>query len=277
MRISKAIKWGVKTLAILVLIMATVACTNHRILRNRGGGTANLTQLRNLTAGTQQFTEAETHYFRAKGLRETALSLGAQAGLAWESRKINCMLNANNKSLDKAFNFRAIILPHNVLPPVLTEGDDAMHIQDCQTIRIADRMYKIEKQACFVAAVPTWRDYLMMPFKQPEIPDKSLLPNKVGELKIWKECVTIGWKRGINQAWNIFRDNVATLSRDFKGMIRYRYLLTQNMVSPPFVARTNLGVTGGGDELAVNDHVLRITALPQLNADSHSWKAAIGQ
>ena len=54
-------------------------------------------------------------------------------------------------------------------------------------------------------------------------------------------------------------------------MIRYRKLLAQNMVSPPLVAEKEMGVTGGGDQISVNDRVLTIKALPSLKADSEQW------
>jgi len=92
---------------------------------------------------------------------------------------------------------------------------------------------------------------------------------------IWKKYVDEGWKCGIQQADTIFRENVGRLKRDYEGMVRYRTLLAQYMVSPPFVAQLDMGVTGGGSDLTVNDRVLRITAFPALQSDSHIWKTEI--
>src|SRR5262245_48129478 len=80
---------------------------------------------------------------RAAVLRDTAISLGAQAGLAWRSQAINTMLEKNSRSMDKGFNFRPLILDCNVLPPVLVEGRDTLHIDGTDAIRLADRVYKI--------------------------------------------------------------------------------------------------------------------------------------
>ena len=71
----------------------------------------------------------------------------------------------------------------------------------------------------------------------------------------------------------IFTDNLARLKRDYAGMVLYKKLLAQHMVSAPFVARTELGVTGGGSDMRINDQVLRITALPSLQSNSRKWKA----
>ena len=60
-------------------------------------------------------------------------------------------------------------------------------------------------------------------------------------------------------------------------MIMYRKLLAMNMVSPPFVSHTDLGVTGDGGEIHIDDRVLRITALPALNVNSSEWRAAVAK
>ncbi len=62
--------------------------------------------------------------------------------------------------------------------------------------------------------------------------------------------VEMGWFEGIDQADQIYTENLARLKRDYQGMIRYRMLLAQNMVSAPQVAHRELGVTGGGEELS---------------------------
>jgi defect in organelle trafficking protein DotC len=50
-----------------------------------------------------------------------------------------------------------------------------------------------------------------------------------------------------------------------------------NMVSPPYVSNTELGVTGDGAEIHIDDRVLRITALPALNTNSNEWLAAVAK
>jgi defect-in-organelle-trafficking protein DotC len=47
------------------------------------------------------------------------------------------------------------------------------------------------------------------------------------------------------------------------------------MVSAPYVAHSDLGVTGNRDKLRVGDQVLRITALPQLNTAPKTWQPAV--
>ena len=47
------------------------------------------------------------------------------------------------------------------------------------------------------------------------------------------------------------------------------------MVSAPFVATLDLGITGNKSNLTINDRVLRITAFPSLQTDGSQWKTEI--
>ena len=168
-----------------------------------------------------------------------------------------------------------MILKNNVLPPVLGEGRDTLNLTDANALRLSDRTYKILTQARFVTAPPHWRNYLWMEYAMPTRPDNSLLPKNDVERAVWKQSVAKGWQHGIDQANTIYADNIARLKRDFNGMVLYRRLLAQNMVSEPYVAKTELGVTGDSSSLRINDKVLRITALPSLDPNSKNWQAAI--
>lgn len=212
---------------------------------------------------------------RYQGLREASLSLGARAGLAWRAQQINQIVARHERNLDLVFNFNSLMLDKHVLPPVLIEGRQNLDQTADDIIRISDRAYSIQSQARFVTVPPTWRDYLKMNYKEPDIPDSSLMPRTDSEKKVWDRYVDEGWQAGISQADVIFAENLGRLKRDFDGMIRYRVLLAQNMVSKPYVAQVNMGVTGGDSQMAINDRVLRITALPEFNISSQEWNAVI--
>lgn len=214
---------------------------------------------------------------RVKVLRDSAMSIGAQGGLAWASEQINVRMNQDRKYLDTIFNFDAMVLSHGVIPPVLEEGDFSLNLADPNTIRVADRTYKIVKQARFATTPPNWREYLWLIYAKPELPDKSLLPRDDYEQTIWKEGIRAGWEKGIAQSYSIFQQSLAMLKRDFRGMVLYRKLLQEKMISPPFVARTELGVTGNGSDMRINDQVLRIVELPQLQTNSKGWRAVVVQ
>ncbi|MBA2710979.1 MAG: type IV secretion system DotC family protein [Tatlockia sp.] len=214
---------------------------------------------------------------REMALRETALSIGAQSGLAWRACAIDEQLTKLARRLDTIYDFNSLILDHNVLPPVLLEGRNTFNLADPQTIRVSDRVYKISKQARFVTTPPNWRQYLWMDYKRPDPPTSFLLPKNRRERQVWSYHVEKGWKDGIDQANVILEESIARIKEDYMGMILYRKLLAMNMVSPPFVSHTDLGITGDETELHIDDRILRITALPVLNTNSKEWIAAVSK
>jgi len=217
----------------------------------------------------------QENHIRMTVIKDTARSIGAQAALAKNSEKINDLLNEQEPILSQVFNFQAMMLDHNVMPPVLEESAGSLNLDSDYSIRLADRIYKITKAAHFVTTIPSWRDYLLMNYAPPETPDNSLLPKSNQERDLWNQYVLVGWNEGTHQAQEILTINVNRLKRDYLGMILYRKLLAQNIVSPPFVSRADLGITGGGDRLRINDQVLRITATSELKSDSKVWKARL--
>lgn len=218
-----------------------------------------------------------TSKIREMALKETALSVGAQSGLAYRAKVIDDQLVKQTKYLDAIYDFNALVLENNVLPPVLLEGRNTLNLADLQTIRISDRVYKVAKQAHFVTTPPNWRQYLWMDYRKPETPHLSLLPKTSDEREIWVHYVTQGWQNGLEQANTILEENIARIKEDFTGMILYRKLLAMNMVTPPYVSHTDLGITGDEHEIHIDDKVLRITALPALNMNSSEWRAAVAK
>lgn len=218
---------------------------------------------------------AKISRIRVAALQETATSLGAQSGLAWTSKQINQKLEADTRNLDQIFNFRSLLLNNNVQPPVLVEGRKTLVIDDPDTLRLADKVYEIINPPRFVTAPANWRDYLTMHYEIPEKPTAAFLPRNAEEREVWNEFVLQGWKDGISQANGIFTANMGRLKRDYNGMITYRVLLAQRMVTPPFVASTNLGVTGDENKIRINDQILRITSTSRLIPNSKHWRAVI--
>lgn len=212
---------------------------------------------------------------RHMSLRDTALSTGARAGLAWRAQQINAILSRHERQLDLVYNFIPLLLDKNVLPPVLIEGRYTLDQASDDILRVADRTYAIQSQARFVTMPPTWREYLRMHYKDPGMPDATLMPRTQAEREVWDRYIDEGWQIGITQADVIFTENLSRLKRDYEGMVRYRALLAQKMVSLPYVAEVNLGVTGGSNEMAINDRILRITALPEFNTASKEWETQV--
>lgn len=258
-----------KSLIVSLLAVTLAACgTVKNNLPTDGDVT--LTDLKDLRA-TSGVGPASVNSIRAQALQDTAISVGAQSGLAWRAKQINALLQSNSKLLDQVFNFNGLMLQDHVLPPVLVTSEKEFKLDSIDTIRLADQTYVILNQAKFVTTTPNWREYLEMNYQPPKELPNSMMPQNATEQKIWRQYVVVGWQEGIEQADAILGDNLARLTRDVKGMVLYRKLLAQGMVSAPFVAKNSLGVTGGGEGIRVNDELLRITALPQLQTDSRKW------
>lgn len=262
----------------LIIVLITLAslltgcATSHRDINP-----TSFNDLQNLHSEETHNAQGGTDsgLIRVKALEDTAMSLGAQAGLATASQEINLNLDKDKKYLDTIYNFNGMMLSHGVLPPVLAEGDNSLNLSDPDTIRISDKTYKIISQARFATTPPNWHDYLWLSYSKPEIPHKVLLPKNAEERLIWKKAIKLGWEKGTVQASNIFQQNLARLKRDYQGMILYRKLLQENMITAPYVSKTELGVTGNGEDMRINDQVLRITEHPQLQTDSNGWKAIV--
>lgn len=266
---------AMKLLGVTILLSLLTACTST----SPEIDPTNLNQLASLQEkpleGTPAAAAPGVSHIRLKALEDTAMSLAAQGGLSWASKHINEQLLKDRWYLETTYNFNGMMLSHGVLPPVLVQGDNSLNLADPNTIRVADRTYKIIQQARFATTPPNWREYLWMAYGKPELPPKFLLPRNKDEAKVWRAAVLLGWQKGVQQSVTIFQQSLARLKRDFQGMILYRKLLAEKMISAPYVSRTELGVTGDGTDMRVNDQVLRITEHPKLQTDSSNWKAIV--
>lgn len=220
-------------------------------------------------------TASKISTVRLDNLKQTARGIATQASLSWRSRQINLMLHSQKRNLDRIFDFNYLTLNKNVLPPILVEGRNTLNLADDFTIRVADQEYQIVQPPRFITTPPNWRNYIWMGYTKPETPNATLLPQNAAERKIWNDNIRVGWNEGITQADQIFSTNLARLQRDYEGMILYRKLLLQHMVSPPYVSQADLGVTGDGNNIHINDRVLRITSIPQLQPDTTNWHPVI--
>lgn len=219
-------------------------------------------------------SESKVSFVRQEMLQSAALSFGTQAGLANAAVTINKALdqfNGSGKKLDMVYDFSKIMLEPGFLPPVISEGRNAYNQPTANEVRAADTIYKIEFPARIVNAAPNWRDYLYVEMSEPDAPAKSTLPKNSAENKIWDEWVKKGWEDGYVQAADLYESGLARLDRDFKGMIRYKKLYQLNMVTKPKITKTELGVTGGGNEMAVGDRVIKKTYDAELNPKSNKW------
>ena len=213
---------------------------------------------------------------RFEAVREGALSYGARGGLAWRTYEIRMEMETRARYLDQVFDFRQLLIaaPSGLLiePPIIGESVDAMNIeQGGLEAAVADRYYNISRNARIVSAPRTWRAYLERQWGEVTPPPDLLRPETADERKKWEEYFDRGWKAGVEQADDIFQADLNKLTADYQGMVRYRTLLSQGMVSPPYALQVDRGVTGGGNEMRVGDRAVSITGLPALQPETQEW------
>jgi defect-in-organelle-trafficking protein DotC len=208
---------------------------------------------------------------RKEAIKEIAGSLGASSGLAFRMNQLRRETDERANELDRLFDFTKTTIDNGVLAPVLTEGLANYAQSSDDQVRIADKIYKIESPAKFVSVYPTWRSYLRFTFPTFESPAKAYLPQNDTEKAIWDAAVKQGWEKGIVQANRIYEASYAKLERDYLGMIKYKILLAEGLITPTVIAKQNLGVTGGGKEMSINDQVFRITDHSALNPNNKAW------
>jgi defect in organelle trafficking protein DotC len=160
-------------------------------------------------------------------------------------------------------------------PPIVSEDENSMVIDAVgQEAAVADRIYNISVNARIVSAARYWRNYLERDWGEVTPPPDILLPENNEERDVWIDNVRKGWEKGYEQADEIFQDDLHMLTADYQGMVRYRMLLAQGMVSPPYALQVDRGVTGGGDQMRIGDRAIQISGRPQLKPGSGEWQPA---
>ena len=220
-----------------------------------------------------------TFDIRDEAIREGAVSYGARAGLAWRTFEIQNELQKSGRYLDKIYNFRQLLIPAPsgflIEPPIVTASMNAVLIEnDGMQAAVSDQIYNIVNNAKIVSTARTWRTYLEREWREAEPPPNILRPENDQERALWMKLVVKGWEEGVKQANEIFESDLNLLTRDFRGMIRYRSLLAQNMISPPYALQVDRGVTGGGNEMRIGDRAVQITGIPELITGHEQWQPA---
>lgn len=213
---------------------------------------------------------------REKIVTEAALSYASKYALYWEAKQTNRHMMQQARMLDQIFDFRAITLGYNLLPPILRESRHNVNAESNTILRVSDRFIEILQPATFMSVIPTWRQYLLLQYNKPEKPNHNLEPKNPAERRVWDQALVQGWNAGRLQASQIFRNHSGILQRDFIGMVLYHQLLAQGMISPSHAATANLGVTGDEKSMQLNDRMVKITAQSKLLPHhTAQWKPAL--
>ncbi len=219
---------------------------------------------------------------RSDALREAGLSLGARGGLAFRTFQIQRRLAEYETSLSKAYDFSRLLIPASsgflIEPPIVSEAQRAVLVKaGGQAAAVADRIYRINRVARIVTTARNWRLYLERDWGRVDPPPAILAPKSDEERAMWREYVKQGWEAGVRQAEETFEADLDRLTNDYVGMVRYRELLSQGMISQPYALADDRGITGGGSEMRIGDRGVAITGQSQLIPRSTAWKPATRQ
>lgn len=215
---------------------------------------------------------------RYSALVESARTRGNSAGLAWQTAQINTRLTGMSSQLDIIYNFGALMMEGNVLPPVMSKATEVYDQQSDDVIRLIGESYSVRQPPRFTYVAPSWRSYLMAaeysfdatipPLVSPETPQ---------ERQVWDQALAEGYKMGIDQANRILDANFARLKADFEGMQLYRELLRRGMVTKPYVSTGHYGITGDKKKtINIGESLLRISVAPEFVMDNDKWKSQPG-
>lgn len=202
-------------------------------------------------------------YAREQILRESALALGARAGLSDRSRELQKVLDGRSAALDARYNFNPMVIGASVLPPVISESRDVVALEST-AMRVAGAVFTIDEPARFAMPTPTWRDWLYVGLDTSGVPVPTLgsnAPSTDAERELWKRLVRQSYEQGRAQAQAVFDSNLALLDRVHNGMQRYFDLWQRGMVSAPIIAsNTDVVLREGPNTITVGNTLYRITA-----------------
>ncbi|WP_119342941.1 type IV secretory system conjugative DNA transfer family protein [Facilibium subflavum] len=235
-----------------------------------------LQDLRNISQLAQNVHANTDLTIRQKAIKDAAMALGAQAGLRSIAIDINHFLSKNAAVLNKVYNFNALLLPHHILPPTVVANYNTSNLSDnAQSLSINGEAYHIIKPAKFVVNPPNWRDYLWMDYQKPKLPDASLFPKNDEEQRLWDKSINVAWQEGIKQGLSIFQTSMKHLTRDFKGMLLFKELVTKGMITMPKVAFEQNGITGDKRHLVIDNNKWQLSKNSSFNLAASEWKPVL--
>ncbi|WP_232108648.1 MULTISPECIES: type IV secretory system conjugative DNA transfer family protein [Pseudomonas] len=214
---------------------------------------------------------------RGEAILDAALQVGVKAGLAWQLTNINNALKLREREFDTVYDFSSLMIQDRVVPPVITEARNLYNQNGDYTLRLSGAAYKIESQARFSSVPPSWREYLSFPLPSFDRTSlvSALVPRSDEEERVWKLAVREGWHQGVEQANLMLTYGFDRMNRDIEGMRRFSEFARHGQVTMPIISGAAIPVTREGRSMAVDETLLRITALPEFNDNMNVWRSSI--
>lgn len=218
------------------------------------------------TRGPETEENTAVSLLRPMAIREAAQLVTLQTAIAWRYKRLLERVESYSGIMDTAFNFSPLLMTHGdalIMPPVLTRAGASMRIEKPDTATSSTTSYELLAPARYVSAAPHWREFLMTDgFPAPEKPNPAVMPKDDRERAIWRTAVREAWAQGVAEADQLFADNVARMTREYRGVMLYHLLTAQHLLSRVGTASADLGMktSDNGNKLNIGQRVYRITA-----------------
>lgn len=173
---------------------------------------------------------------RAQVIESAARGVGIRGGYAVEAARINDLLMQRYRSrLQASYNFQPLMLNGGyVVPPVITQIRQVSELSGPNYLYLTNGSYEIVREPRLTTIIPTWMDWLLLPIREVRPPENITLENG-DEERLWSASVREGWDTGIREARLTFTTAMATINRDYTGMLLFRQLASQGILTIPTV------------------------------------------
>lgn len=214
---------------------------------------------------------------RHGALVESALAYGSAKGHAERSYRIMERVKSRVGLFSQGFDFSRVVVraPGGagfIIPPIVSAGRDAFSLSnDGKEAAVADAYLTITAPGRISGVIPTWRDYVLMTYSEPEQPPRSVLPRDAREAEVFNKAVQEGIAEGMRAADDEFEQRLANLERDYRGMLQYRKLVAQGMMDEMVLSTANFGVTAQDGEMRIGSRVIKITSDADFQANPKRW------
>ncbi|ALN21960.1 MULTISPECIES: type IV secretory system conjugative DNA transfer family protein [Ectopseudomonas] len=231
-----------------------------------------LRELKEMKGGVVAEGKEAEQGLRFRAVREEALRVGAQTGLAYRYGLIMEYLNTNEPKLNVTFSFAGFVKEGRLLVPAIVQTPNQFILdQEKAEARVVRDAYTIEEEAKIISVVPTWRDYLWQQYGYPEPPHSSMLPRSETEVIAWKAGLDEGWRAGVRQADSIYQDRLASLTKAVEGRHLYKTLESKEMISPAALKVVANRVTFNGRTMNVGEVIYSIKDIANYK-QSGDWR-----
>lgn len=221
--------------------------------------------------------ETAVTLLRPLAIREAAQLVTIQTAIAYRYKQLLESTERYASVLDTAFNFSPLFMTEGaalIQPPVLTRSGASLRIEKPDTATSAENAYELLEPARFVSVVPHWRELLMVDgFPEPEKPNPAVLPKNDKERGIWRSAVREAWAQGLAEADQLFANNVARMTRQYRGIMLYHLLTAQRLLSNVGSASASIPMNASDSKLYIGQQVYRITAPSRFLPNTPDTKA----